>query len=253
MAMNKSIIIPPNNSNVTARYKRPIIDRMLGKTTLEWKCENGTQQQLQANLRFTDYEGNFPSWYSVSKLPYIITTYFQKRKSPIIKKPIPFLVIDAVHHLNNIIRPGMKVLELGAGNSTLWFLEQGAHLTTYENDTSWCYLINKHIKSKPEYYYAGKLSLRQLSGIDVINDLQRLHNYTYDIVLIDSLNAHTNRNDCMQAVLNKIKPGGWLILDNSDNPINWKGADLVKDKLHFKYTGYTPMSLFVCQTSFWKF
>jgi hypothetical protein len=56
----------------------------------------------------------------------------------------------------------------------------------------------------------------------------------------------------MRAAMKKVKKGGWLILDNSDNPVNWRGADLLNGKDMIKFTGYSPMSLFVCQTTIWK-
>jgi hypothetical protein len=66
------------------------------------------------------------------------------------------------------------------------------------------------------------------------------------------MNDFTRRNDCIQVLMNKVKPGGWLILDNSDNPVNWVGAELLKDKEMHRFSGFAPMGLFVCQTTFWK-
>ena len=63
---------PPVQETVTASYKNPIIDKIFGRTTLEWGCADGHKEKLTASLRLTDYEGNKPSWYSISKLPFVL-------------------------------------------------------------------------------------------------------------------------------------------------------------------------------------
>lgn len=50
----------PNISNVTAQYRTPVVDQLLGRTTLEWTTDAGEKESLRASLRFTDYEGYFP-------------------------------------------------------------------------------------------------------------------------------------------------------------------------------------------------
>jgi predicted O-methyltransferase YrrM len=250
--MNRYKVTPPNTNTVTSRYKRPIIDRLLGKTTLEWKCDDGHDETISASLRFTDYEGNLPSIYSVLRLPYIMKTYIESKHTAIMSTPVPFLVMDAIKFLDKIFRPGMKVLELGGGNSSLWFLERGANLTTYEHSADWGTYLTSRINSKPEFYYTGKMNLKIMQGEETVRDLESHDDHTFDIILVDSMNDFTRRNDCMRAAMKKVKKGGWLILDNSDNPVNWRGADLLNGKDMIKFTGYSPMSLFVCQTTIWK-
>jgi predicted O-methyltransferase YrrM len=160
--------------------------------------------------------------------------------------------MDAIKFLDKIFRPGMKVLELGGGNSSLWFLERGANLTTYEHSSDWGTYLTSRINSKPEFYYTGKMNLKIMQGEETVRDLESHDDHTFDIILVDSMNDFTRRNDCMRAAMKKVKKGGWLILDNSDNPVNWRGADLLNGKDMIKFTGYSPMSLFVCQTTIWK-
>ncbi|CAN5577171.1 hypothetical protein BH11BAC2_BH11BAC2_08980 [soil metagenome] len=250
--MNRNRITPPNQHNVTSSYKHPVIDKLLGRTTLEWECDNGTKEQLVASLRFTDYEGNFPSLYSVARLPYIMKTYLQARKSPMMKNPVPFIVLDAIKYLDGLIRPGMKVLELGGGNSSLWFLDKGVNLTTYEHDVQWAQMVLQKVKGNPGKYHQERFNLRVMQGEETINDLQSLDDHTYDIALIDCMNDFTRRNDCIRAAMKKVKPGGWLVLDNSDNPVNWCGAELLEGKEMHRFSGFSPMAFFVCQTTFWK-
>ena len=91
-----------------------------------------------------------------------------------------------------------------------------------------------------------------MQGRDVINDLEKLPEQMFDILLVDSMNDHTRRVASLRAAMSKVKSGGWIILDNSDNPANWSADELLKGKEMQRFTGYAPMSLFVTQTTFWK-
>lgn len=235
-----------------ARYKHPVIDKLLGRTTLEWDCVDGHSESLTAMLRFTDYEGNTPSWYSISRLPFIFKTYWQARKSPIMQKPVPFLTMDAIKFMNTLVRPGIRVLEIGGGNSSLWFLERGVNLTTYEHDEEWGKMVMNEVKTNRELYHEERFNLQIMKGSETLNSLMKLNDKHFDIILIDSMNEYTRRTECLKAAKEKVKEGGWIVLDNSDNPANWAADEMMKDKEMTRFTGYAPMSLFVCQTSFWK-
>jgi predicted O-methyltransferase YrrM len=252
MNMNRHQFTPPNQNTVTSSYRKPVIDKLLGRTTLKWECDDGHNEELTASLRFTDYEGNLPSLYSVARLPYVMKTYLQSRQSPIMRKPVPFIVLDAIKFLDGLIRPGLRVLELGGGNSSLWFLDKGVNLYTYEHDVNWAQMVLGKVRSDPGRFNEARFNLKVMQGTETINDLSKLDNEFFDIVLIDSMNDFTRRNDCIRAALKKIKPGGWLVLDNSDNPVNWNGAELLSGKEMHRFTGFSPMALFVCQTTFWR-
>ena len=250
--MNRNQITPPHQGLATSRYQKPVIDKLLGRTTLEWQCDDGHKEKLRASLRFTDYEGNKPSFYSVRKLPYVIKTYLQSKKSPLLHNPVPFLTMDAIRFLDSMIRPGVRVLEVGGGNSSLWFLERGVNLTTYEHDLEWGMMVLNEVKQNPMHYHEERFNLKMMQGRDTINDLGKLPKQSFDILLIDSMNDHTRRIECLRVATQKVKPGGWIVLDNSDNPANWSADELMKGKEMHRFTGYSPMSLFVCQTTFWK-
>ncbi len=250
--MNRNKFTPPNVELATARYQNPVMDKLFGRTTLEWTCDDGHKEQLTASLRLTDYEGNMPSFYSVRKLPYVLKTYLQSKKSPLIKNPVPFLTMDAIRFLDGLIRPGLRVLEIGGGNSSLWFLDHGVNLTTYEHDKDWGMMLMNEVQKNANKYHQERFNLKMMEGIDTIKDLEKLPNESFDILLIDSMNDHTRRTACLRAAMSKVKERGWIVLDNSDNPANWCADEMLEGKEMHRFTGYAPMSLFVGQTTFWR-
>ncbi len=250
--MKRNQYTPPNKQNITASYKTPVIDQLLGRTTLEWTCDDGREESLQASLRFTDYEGNAPSAYSVLRLPYIFKTWMQSRHSPILEEPVPFIVMDAIRFLENIVQPGMTVVEAGGGNSSLWFLERNAMVSTYEHSSEWAGFIQKTVRENPLRFHEKNFNIKVMQGQSAIADMALIPDQSLDIVLVDCMNDFTRRNDCMEVLMTKVKKGGWMVLDNSDNPVNWVGADLLKGKEMHRFSGFAPMGLFVCQTTFWQ-
>ena len=174
------------------------------------------------------------------------------RKSPIMRKPIPFLTMDAIKFMDSLIRPGIRVLEIGGGNSSLWFLERGVNLCTYEHDADWGQMIMNEVKAHHEFYHSERFNMQIMKGKEVLTSLKELKDQYFDIVLIDSMNEFTRRTECLDIAKSKVKEGGWMVLDNSDNPANWAADEMMRGKEMHRFTGYAPMSLFVCQTTFWQ-
>ncbi len=250
--MNRSTLTPPNRYAVSAKYTHPVIDRVLGRTTLAWTCDDGSRKELKASLRFTDYEGYPPSLFSLLRLPYVFKTWMQTRTSPILSEPVPFIVLDAIRFLDKIVQPGMQVVEAGGGNSTLWFLEKGATVTTYEHNERWAGHVMSTVRMNPLRYHEKNIRMKVLQGEAATADMALIADKSLDIALVDCMNDFTRRNECMRVLMSKVKPGGWLVLDNSDNPVNWLGADLLEGREVHRFSGFAPMGLFVCQTTCWK-
>lgn len=249
--MDRRLPTPSNSSTVRTYYKYPILDRITGRYTVEWIAD-GKSETLRAHTRLTDYEGNRPSLRSILTIPYIIKTYISAKRYPFLDRPVPRLVVEAITFLSTILTPGMRVLEIGGGNSTLWFLQQNVNLLTIEHLSGWADLIQHHINSHADIYQNKQFKLEIEHGEDAISLIQNLPDRSFDVVLVDSMNRYISRNQCVQASRSKVREGGWLILDNSDFPEHWGGVDLMQDRERIRFVGYQPIGLNVSQTSFWK-
>jgi predicted O-methyltransferase YrrM len=192
--------------------------------------------------RFTDYHGNKPSLYSCVCLPWIFQTWRKRRKSPIIDPPFPMLVMDAIRFLQSVVKPGWRVLELGGGNSTLWFLKRGVQLTTLESSVEWARFIGRK---------ADHPDLRVVSPAEAAAFVDGVPDGQFDLVLVDCKAAVMNRNDAVRAVRSKVRNGGWLMMDNTDAPRFRAAIEIMKDRPRLVFSGFTPMRFVVCQTSAW--
>lgn len=152
----------------------------------------------------------------------------------------PWLVEGAIDFLGHLTfeNPDMKVLETGAGGSTLWFSRRVSYVVSLEHSKKWFDKINfmlEHAKignvnliHAPEYPNTG---------------IHSPEKEIYDLILIDG----RGRNKSIRTIHPALKPGGYLILDNSERP-------RYKSSLKFLTNRGWPCIHFIdkWRTSFWK-
>jgi hypothetical protein len=230
------------------------LNKLKGTYTVAWNYE-GEDHFHKASLRFTDFEGNKVKSSSFKYLLSVIITYFQSKKNYIIKQPLPFIVYEAIDFMDDLLGPGKKILEFGSGNSTLWFLERKCFVTSIEHDKKWYQTVDNHAQSS---FMDDNKTLNQFSFHNTKDEatwalLDSIKNENFDLILVDGSNDYNNRNKCIKNSLSKLKKGGWMVLDNSDHPNNWPGG-IYMDSLYkrVRFTGFTPMGLYISQTSFWQ-
>lgn len=147
----------------------------------------------------------------------------------------PWITYDAINFLKSHVTDNSKIFEYGGGGSTLFFVKRAAEVITVEHDKEWFDLLSQIIIDKKYSNWEGEFIPYQKGNIvpnpDNANPLHYssqdregynfkeyasfIDNFTdnyFDIVLVDG----RSRASCVKHSLNKIKSGGFLILDNSD-------------------------------------
>lgn len=115
----------------------------------------------------------------------------------------PWLMPEVIEWLERTLKPTDTVLETGAGGSTVFFAARVQQVITYEHTREWADKIlarklpNVLMCNWPDYPTAG---LRLQDGD------------RFDFAFID---GRGRVRSCLD-VLPHIKPGGWLVLDDSD-------------------------------------
>lgn len=129
----------------------------------------------------------------------------------------PWLTAPAVQILASWLRPSDVGLELGSGRSTLWFAERVARLISVEHDPAWFARISSKLQdrglgARVDYRLCpdGRNGAPRSSYVEVVTNLAP---ESLDFALVDGV----ARDYCATAVLDKLKPGALLAIDN----INW--------------------------------
>lgn len=121
---------------------------------------------------------------------------------------LPWLTRDSIRIIESLILKTDNMIEFGSGRSTLWFSKRVNKLTSIETDKNW------YAKVSNQIIFSSQFELNLLESQDeFLNKINSFTDHTVDIVLIDG----AYRDLCANAILNKIKDGGIIIIDNA----NW--------------------------------
>lgn len=150
---------------------------------------------------------------------------------------IPWYTYPAIEYLNQLDFSDKEVFEYGSGNSTIFWSKIAKKVISIENNQAWYEnVINR----------AGKSAEIKL----IVNDdayIQEILNYeSFDIIVIDG----SYRLECARIAIGKLKPGGMIILDNSDWHV--KTAKLIRESnlIQVDMTGIGPINTYAWTTSF---
>lgn len=138
----------------------------------------------------------------------------------------PWMVREAIKFIYEKISKleSRKLLEYGAGSSTIWFLKMlNCEVTSIENDLEWYKEVELKIPIEYKSKWTGILKLKQSEGFDegsgtddefyyddyvkTIDDLDE-----FDIIVVDG----RCRSKCILKSLQKLKPNGIFIVDNAE-------------------------------------
>lgn len=144
-----------------------------------------------------------------------------------LKGVYPWFAFQSIRHIESLLRPDMKIVEYGGGYSTLWWASRVSSVTTVERSKEWSDEIQRslhkhHLKNvelrtfdKFPDVSEGELesnydSLRPL--VDEYIGSSNVPEYSCDVLVVDDV----FRNAVVEGALNLVKPGGLLILDDSE-------------------------------------
>ncbi|MBT8039555.1 MAG: class I SAM-dependent methyltransferase [Gammaproteobacteria bacterium] len=130
----------------------------------------------------------------------------------------PWLTGVSTSIIDSWISTADRGLEFGSGRSTLWFAKRVKKLTSVEHDRAWFERITKELQNanvgNVDYVFRPVCNSGLIpNALPYWGVAEELPDHSLDFVLVDG----AERSKCALASLDKIKPGGILIIDN----VNW--------------------------------
>jgi hypothetical protein len=156
--------------------------------------------------RFHDENNVFMGWRKFRNLPedliYII-------RSKILRCPpnLPWWPFPAKESIEILIQRDWVVVEFGSGRSTIWLAGRAGFVHSFEDNPEWYEKITDRLRLQN----VSNVTLRLREG-ESFYDLRDFADRTFDLAIVDGY----CRFGCVEAVLPKLKAGGFLYLDNSD-------------------------------------
>jgi hypothetical protein len=147
--------------------------------------------------------------------------------------PVPWYTYPAIEYLKQFDFTSKAVFEYGSGNSTLFWAARAASVTSVEDDERW-YAINRH-RVPANCRLVFEPDLRRYT------DTIAAHPGGFDIIVVDGPARGRTRYKCAMRALNHLRPGGLIILDNSD----WlpQSARLLRESglIEVDMSGFVPI------------
>lgn len=202
----------------------------------------------------------FPQWLSSNLIP----------GKTSVKDGEIWITFKGKRFLESILTPQMDVFEYGSGGSTIFFARRVRHLTSVEHDRDWYNTVLQNLKKRQihnsnyllvqpepidqdEYDVTHPLSYSSLEypkmtfekyvkSIDIYPDEY------FDVVFIDG----RSRPSCILHSKSKVRPGGIIVLDNSERTHYAKGIDLLIEWEGSEFSGSGPYGYGSWKTSVWR-
>ena len=152
-------------------------------------------------------------------------------------RPIPMMSYSLVEYLLGLDLSSFDLLELGGGSSTPFWAVRTQSVVSLETSAEWLGALQA--RNIP------KLEARLSTPESMANDMAALAR-SFDAIVID---AAANRFQLAKRAIEMLRPGGFVILDNSDWYPNsarlLREADLIQVDFH----DFRPLHHFRCTTS----
>jgi hypothetical protein len=161
------------------------------------------------------------------------TRWIRSFRQRSISDGVPWLPFALIEWFERHLRPDMTIFEYGSGGSTLFIAPRVKQLVSVEHDRSWhqsvadalerrgirnvIYSLHEPTKPAslryPDHFggYEGHDFERYVTAIDAYPD------GAFDVVLVDG----RARKFCLEQAIPKIKPGGYLWLDNANTCLDF--------------------------------
>lgn len=152
-------------------------------------------------------------------------------------KPLPLYTYPAIEYLNNLDFSECDVFEYGSGNSTVYWSGRARSVVAVENLLEWYDRIKNEIPPNARVIFADGDGFPE-----AINDCS----VSFDVIVIDGKGY---RFDCAEEAVTKLKPGGMIILDNSDWHFQTAAYLRSKDLIQIDFSGFRPIQHFTSTTS----
>ena len=171
------------------------------------------------------------------------------RLSPLESEPAPWYVPSSLRFLETELKAVWHVFEVGAGTSTMWWSKRAARVQALESDPAW------HAKTARALSSAGRsnVDLRLASPDDFSSFLAGMRDASFDLIAVDGSERFPGqRCESVAAAISKIRPGGFLLLDDSDRPSYAPARQLLAGWTARRFTGFKARPVVLSETTIYE-
>jgi precorrin-6B methylase 2 len=176
------------------------------------------------------------------------------------------MAFEAISELEGLLRPEDLLFEYGSGGSTLFFARRVAKVVSVEHEAGFCGEVSRRLEEEGienvEYhcvppepaaqaavrYGSTNAAYRKMSFWRYVTVLDTLGKISFDWIVVDG----RARVDCVRHAMAPLRPGGVLVLDNSNRSQYAPAIELLKGWQASHYYGPVFGDYVFSQTSFFR-
>ena len=153
--------------------------------------------------------------------------------------PVPWYTYPAIEYVKQFDFSDKIVFEFGSGNSTLFWAQRCKQVIAVENHPEW------HAKMKP--LLPENVEYHLHPDEEGYSECIKKYDFDFDIIIVDGL----CRFKCTQQAIPKLKPDGFIILDNSDWYTESSRILRESELIEVDMAGFGPITPYCWNTSFY--
>ena len=160
----------------------------------------------------------------------------------------PWIVPAAIGWLRRNVRGDWSILELGSGRSTIWFARRAGRVVSFEDNEFWSQWTLERLAEK------GLEADLRVSPVESFPaEVAKLEDDAFDLVVVDFLESPgVTRIDALRPALQKVRPGGHLLLDDSDRPGYAEAYELLRGWRERRFVGVKDEWPEACETAIFQ-
>lgn len=150
---------------------------------------------------------------------------------------IPWLTYPSIEYLEQLDFSACRVLEYGAGMSTVFWSKKSASVTAIEDDPGWYAKLKDRLPANVELLLAA-------SKAEYVKACSRL-GLSFDIIVIDG----SWRVECASESAAQLADGGLVVLDDADDYPDVAGVLRARGLIEIDLAGFSPINSYTKTTS----
>jgi len=159
---------------------------------------------------------------------------------------LPWLPFEIIDRLDGLLSSSSRVFEYGGGGSTLWFASRAREVVTAEHDRDWLDMLRERTSHLENVTILSRSPANLYADyVPAIDDYPDGH---FDVVVVDG----RQRVRTFERSLPKLRPGGLILLDDSERRRYRPAFDIAGSMEHETVRGLAPCKSKVAQTTMWR-
>ena len=160
----------------------------------------------------------------------------------------PWIVPAAIGWLRRHVRSDWSVLELGSGRSTIWFARRAGRVVSFEDNGFWFNWTRERLAEK------GLDADLRLAAVERLPaEVAAFEDGSFDLIVVDFLESpEVTRIDALRPACQKVRPGGRLLLDDSDRPGYGEAYELLEGWRERRFVGVKDEWSEACETAIFR-